>query len=413
MENVRQQPLEGIRVLDLSRILAAPWASQMLGDFGADVIKVERPGKGDDSRYFGPPFVRDQEGREDTTLSPMFISANRNKRSVTIDISKPEGQELIRKLAADSDILLENYKVGDLKRYGLDYESLRQINPRLIYCSVTGFGQTGPYRFRPGYDGIFQAMGGMMSTTGVADGKPGAGPMKVGVSIGDVITGLYTYSAIMTALYHRDQTGGEGQHIDIALLDSVIAAMSHHAAVYLGTGQLPLRLGTTGGGGVPAQLFRCADGDLMVVVGNDLQFRQLCTVLGCPELATDERFVQNSGRARHRTTLMPLLEEQFAKQPVDELYKALEEVGVPAGPVNTFDKVFADPQVRARGNSVEVPHPVSGTLKLGTNPIHFSATPVRKYSAPPTIGQHTEEILQERLGLSAQDIARLREAGVI
>lgn len=410
---MRQQPLAGIRVLDLSRILAAPWASQMLGDFGAEVIKVERPGKGDDSRNFGPPFVRDTEGNEDHSLSPMYISANRNKRSITVDLSRPEGQELIRKLAAQSDILLENYKVGDLKRYGLDYESLRKINPRLIYCSVTGFGQTGPYRLRPGYDGIFQAMGGLMSTTGIADDQPGGGPMKVGVSIGDVITGLYAYAAISTALYHRDQVSNEGQHLDIALLDSVIAATSHHAAVYLGTGKLPQRLGTTGGGGVPAQLFRCADGDLMVVVGNDDQFRRLCEVLRRPDLAADERFIKNSGRALHRTTLMPILEELFLQRSVDEVYQALDAAAVPAGPVNTFDRVFDDPQVKSRGNMVEVPHPVSGTLKIGTNPVHFSETPITRYTAPPTLGQHTDEVLRDVLGLGEEDIRGLREAKVI
>ncbi len=408
-----QQPLSGIRVLDLSRILAAPWASQMLGDFGAEVIKVERPGKGDDSRNFGPPFVKDTEGNDDSTLSPMYISANRNKKSITVDLSKPEGQELIRKLAAESDILLENYKVGDLKRYGLDYDSLKEINPRLIYCSVTGFGQTGPYRFRPGYDGIFQAMGGMMSTTGIGQGMPGAGPMKVGVSIGDILTGMYAYSAIMTALYHRDQVSNEGQHIDIALLDSVIAAMSHHAAVYLGTGELPQRLGTTGGGGVPSQLFHCADGDLMVVAGNDQQYQRLCGVLGRPDLATDERFVTNRLRAQNRLVLMPILDELFAARKMQDLYEGLEEVGVPAGPVYAFDQVFDDPQVKARANMVEVPHPVAGTIKLGTNPIRLSKTPITEYVAPPMIGQHTDSVLQEVLGLSAEEMQHLRDAKVI
>ena len=406
-------PLSKIRVLDLSRILAAPWAAQMLGDVGAEVIKVERPGKGDDSRLFGPPFLKDRDGNN-TQESSFYISANRNKKSITCDISKPEGQKLIKSLILHCDVLLENYKVGDLNRYGLDYASLKAINPGLIYCSITGFGQTGPYSFRPGYDAIFQAMGGLMSITGNADGDPGGGPMKTGPSLADIICGQYAVFAIMTALYHRDINNGEGQYIDLALLDSLIASTSHYASHYLVSGEIPIRRGTEGNGSMPARLFRCIDGDIMVVAGNNEQYSRLCHVLGCSEFIKDPRFAQNAERVINRRALGEVLEPLFLKWKMRDLLVTLENSGVPSGPVNNLNAVFEDAHVQARRMCVEVNHPLTDNkVKLVANPIKFSVTPIESYSPPPTIGEHTFEVLSKLLEMSITDIENLQNKKII
>ena len=408
------KPLANIRVLDLSRILAAPWAVQMLGDWGAEVIKVERPRVGDDSRRFGPPFLKDADGK-DTLQSAFFISANRNKKSVTIDLSKAAGQDLVRRLAAKSDVLVENYKVGDLKRYGLDYESLRAINPRLVYCSVTGFGQTGPYAARPGYDPVFQAMGGLMSTTGLADGQPGGGPMKTGPALADILAGQFALSAIMAALYHRDQHSGEGQHIDVSLLDCVVAAMSHYASYYLVGGRPPERRGAEGGSGMPSGMYRCADQAIMLVAGNQEQFNRLCEVLGCPEAIDLPEFRTVALRGINRGQLADLMEPLCATRQAAELLDALEHAGVPAGPINDLAQVFADPQVVSRGIEVTVPCQTSpgGTLRMVGNPVKYSATPVDTYTAAPTLGQHTRQVLTDVLGLGSAEIDRLANESVV
>lgn len=408
------KPLANIRVLDLSRILAAPWAVQMLGDWGAEVIKIERPLVGDDSRRFGPPFLKDENGK-DTLQSAFFISANRNKKSVTVDLSKPAGQDLVRRLAVQSDVLVENYKVGDLKRYGLDYESLRTINPRLVYCSVTGFGQTGPYAERPGYDPIFQAMGGLMSTTGIADGLPGAGPMKTGPALVDILAGQFALSAIMAALYHRDQNSGEGQQIDVSLLDSVIAAMSHYASYYLVGGQPPVRRGAEGGSGMPSGMYRCADQNIMLVAGNQEQFNRLCGVLGCPEAIDRPEFKTIALRGINRRQLADLMEPLMATRRAAELLDALALAGVPAGPINDLAQVFDDPHVVSRGIEVTVPCETSpgGTLRMVGNPVKYSATPVDTYTAAPTLGQHTHQVLADLLGLGSAEIDHLTATSVI
>jgi crotonobetainyl-CoA:carnitine CoA-transferase CaiB-like acyl-CoA transferase len=411
---MQSKPLTNIRVLDLSRILAAPWAVQMLGDWGAEVIKVERPRVGDDSRRFGPPFLKDADGR-DTLQSAFFISANRNKKSVTVDLSQPAGQDLVRRLAAQSDVLVENYKVGDLKRYGLDYESLRTVNPRLVYCSVTGFGQTGPYAARPGYDTVFQAMGGLMSTTGLGDEQPGGGPMKTGPSLADILAGQFALSAIMAALYHRDQHSGEGQHLDVSLLDSVVAAMSHYASHYLVGGQPPVRRGTEGNGGMPSRLYRCADQDIVLVAGNQEQFNRLCQVLGCPGVIDMPEFRTVALRGVNRRQLAEVMEPLFAARQAAEVLDALEHAGVPAGPINDMAQVFADPHVVARAMEVRVPCQTSpgATVRMVGNPVKYSATPVDSYTAAPTLGQHTHQVLSDLLGLDAAEIDRLAAAAVI
>lgn len=408
------KPLSKIRVLDLSRILAAPWAAQMLGDLGADVIKVERPRVGDDSRRFGPPFLQDAEGKN-TLDSAFYISANRNKRSITIDLSKPEGQALVRELAAQSDVLIENYKVGDLKRYGLDFDSLHAVNPKLIYCSVTGFGQTGPYAPRPGYDTVFQAMGGLMASTGLPEGVPGGGPMKTGPSLADILSGHYTVSAILSALYHRDANGGAGQHIDVSLLDSVIASMSHYASIYLVSGQNPVRRGTEGNGGMPSRLYRCADQDIVVIAGNEEQFARLCAVLGCPELVGRPEFASGALRGINRDAMAGVMEPLFLKRQGAELLQALDAAGVPAGPINELSQTFADPHVRSRQMQVEAAHPNApeGRLKMVAYPVKFSGTPVDSYRAPPSLGTHTREVLAEVLGLEAAAIDALMAQGVV
>lgn len=413
---MKKGALSGIRVLDLSRILAGPWGAQMLADLGAEVIKVERPGKGDDSRQFGPPFLKDRDGN-DTRESTFFISANRGKKSITCDIATPEGQALIRALAAKCDVLLENYKVGDLKRYGLDYESLRLVNPRLVYCSITGFGQTGPYSPRPGYDSIFQAMGGLMSITGNGDDTPGGGPMKTGPSLADILCGQYAASAIVAALYHRDAGGeqdGAGQYIDLSLLDSMIAATSHYASQYLVSGEVPVRRGTEGNGGMPSRMFRCADRDIMIVAGNNEQYARLCKVLGHPELATDPRFSEIALRVRNRRALGDAFEPLIAQWHSQALLAALDDAGVPAGPINNLAQVFADPHVQERRMCVEVAHPLSNdAVRMVANPVKMSGTPIDAYTAPPTLGQHTELVLHDLLDLSSAEIDVLRARNVI
>lgn len=409
---MKRLPLTGIRVLDLSRILAAPLAAQSLGDLGAEVIKVERPTTGDEARRWGPPFLKDREGK-DTRESPMYLCANRNKRSLTIDIAKPEGQELVRQLAARSDVLIENYKVGDLDRYGLDHASMREINPRLIYCSVTGFGQSGPYSKLPGYDTVFQAMSGMMSVTGLPDGVPGGGPMKTGPSLADFMAGQFATTGILAALYERDTFSGEGQHIDIALLDCTIAAQSHYTATYLATGSVPVRRGTEGNGGLPSQAFSCADRGIIVICGSEAQYRTFCHALKHPELADDPRFVTNSQRLEHRIDLATTFNALTRNWQSDELLAALKAAGIPSGPINTYPEVFSDPQVIHREMTLVADHAEAGPVAFCASPIRFTGVEPRAPMAPPTLGQHTDEILREVLAMDEETIARLREGKVI
>lgn len=403
--------LSHLRVLDLSRVLAGPWASQILADLGAEVIKVEQPGQGDDTRAWGPPYLKDPDGR-DTTESAYFLSTNRGKKSVTIDITRAAGQALIRQLAAQADILLENFKVGGLAKYGLDYESLKAINPRLIYCSITGFGQTGPYKDRPGYDFMIQGMGGLMSVTGEQDDLPGGGPQKVGVALADVLTGLYATVAVLAALAHRDQSG-VGQSIDLALFDVQLACLANQASNYLISGVPPRRLGNAHPNIVPYQVFATADGYIILAVGNDRQFARFCELAGRPELATDERFATNAVRVHNRETLAPIVQDLMIQRGSQAWLDALEQAGIPCGPINALDQVFADPQIQHRGMRVELPHPLAGVVPLTASPLRLSATPVRYQGPPPTLGQHTDEVLGERLGLNAADIDALRTEGIV
>ena len=404
-------PLAHIRVLDLSRVLAGPWAGQNLADLGAEVIKVERPGSGDDSRAFGPPWVKDGQGR-DTKDSAYYTSANRGKKSLTLNIARPEGQRIVRELAKISDVLIENYKYGDLARYGLGYEDLAKINPRLIYCSVTGFGQTGPYRERPGYDFMIQGMGGMMSVTGEPDGAPGGGPQRAGVPVADIITGMYASIAICAALAHRAETG-IGQHLDLALLDSQIALLAYQNTNYFSTGKPPARIGNLHPNIVPYQPFRTKDGSVILACGNDNLYRKFCEAAGRPELADDPRFATNGRRVENRAEMTRLLAQVFAQRTTREWVDALEAAGVPNGPINDVAQVFEEPQVKARGVRIELEHPVAGKLPLVASPMRFSATPVEHRLAPPVLGQHTEEVLRGLLELGDADIARLRADGVI
>jgi crotonobetainyl-CoA:carnitine CoA-transferase CaiB-like acyl-CoA transferase len=384
-------PLQGIKVLDLSRILAGPWSTQVLADYGAQVWKIEKPGEGDDTRQWGPPFLLDAEGNS-TGQSAYFLCANRGKLSLAIDISSEQGQQQIRALALQADILVENYKVGGLAKYGLDYASLQQLNPRLIYCSITGFGQTGPYADRAGYDAMIQGMGGLMSLTGERDDLPGGGPQKVGVAAADLMTGMYAVSAMLAALYHRERHG-TGQHIDLALLDTQVAWLANQASNYLVAGQVPTRLGTAHPNIVPYQAMQLQDGFMLLAVGNDRQFRSCCQVLGCAELADDPRFSSNALRVQHRQTLIGLLSPYFMQRTVDELVTALSEAHVPCGPINTLDKVFADPQVQNRGMQISVQHAKGYQVPLVANPVKFSATPISYPLAPPELGEHTELVL--------------------
>ena len=403
--------LSGLRIIDLSRILAAPFATQLLADLGADVIKIERPGAGDDARQYGPPFLEDSDGNllEDAGF---YLSCNRNKRSVTIDYSKPEGAEMIRALALNSDVFIENFRTGVLVKYGLDYASLAAINPRLVYCSVTGYGQDGPYANRPGYDGVFQAMCGMMSVSGLPDGEPGGGPMKVGVSMVDILTGLYAANAIQAALRHRDQ-GGQGQHIDMALLDCGLAALSHYAQNYLISGVVPERRGNGGFGGIPSQTFRCADRDIFIVASTNKQFAALCLVLGNAALADDPRFASVSSRIANRDALLTTLATIFATRTVDGWLPELEAADVPASPVNDMPRVFDNPQVRFREMLQHAQHSQAGEIPLLRNPIRLSATPIDEYRAPPLLGEDTADVLASLLGYDADRIAELHAQRVI
>ena len=403
--------LSHLRVLDLSRVLAGPWAGQILADLGAEVIKVERPGNGDDTRAWGPPFLKDEQG-EATSEAAYYLAANRNKRSVTIDFTLPEGQKLVRELAARSDILIENFKVGGLQAYGLDYESLRAINPDLIYCSITGFGQTGPYAKRAGYDFMIQGLGGLMSLTGRAEGESGAGPVKVGVALTDILTGLYSTSAILAALAHRDHSGG-GQHIDMALLDVQVACLANQAMNYLTTGAAPRRLGNAHPNIVPYQDFPTADGDFILTVGNDSQFRKFAEVAGQPQWALDPRFVTNKQRVANRAALIPLIRQATVFKTTAQWVAQLEAAGVPCGPINDLAQVFADPQVVARGMALTLPHALAGSVPQVASPIRLSESPVEYRHAPPLLGEHTEQVLTEVLQLNAGDVAVLREHGVV
>jgi len=387
--------LQGLKVLDLSRVLAGPWAGQLLGDLGADVVKVERPGAGDDTRVWGPPWVAAKD--TDERQAAYFQCANRNKRSVAIDLATPEGQAQVRALAAQADVVLENFKVGGLKGYGLDYESLKAVNPKIVYCSITGFGQTGPYAPRAGYDFLIQGMGGLMSLTGRPEGEDGAGPQKVGVALVDIMTGLYATIAVLAALSHRDRTG-EGQHIDLALLDVQVAALANQAANYLSSGVAPKRLGNAHPNIVPYQDFPTADGDMILAIGNDGQFARFCAIAGKPEWATDERFASNPARVANRAVLIPLMRQTTVMKTTTEWIAALEAEAVPCGPINRLDQVFADPQVQARGLKIDMQHPTFGSVPLVANPIRLSATPVQYRVAPPTLGEHTAEVLADWLG---------------
>jgi crotonobetainyl-CoA:carnitine CoA-transferase CaiB-like acyl-CoA transferase len=408
--------LSGIRVLDLSRVLAGPWCTQTLADLGADVIKIERPGCGDDTRGWGPPFLQDQAGC-DTAEAAYYLSANRNKRSVTCDIAQPAGQTLIRDLVKHCDVLVENFKVGDMARYGLDYASLQPLNPRLVYCSVTGFGQTGPYRERAGYDYAIQGMGGLMSVTGERDDR-GGGPQKVGVAVADLFCGMYSAVAILAALRHAESTG-EGQHVDMALLDSQVAMLANLGANYLVGGKVPQRAGNAHQNIVPYQVFEvapAADGSrehLILAVGNDGQYAKFCEVAGRPELATDPRFERNQDRVRHRDLLVPLLEIVMKTRSKSQWLAALEAAKVPCGAINSLSDVFADAQVNQRDMVTTWEHPLQPELRLVSSPIKMSATPVRTERPPPLLGQHTDEVLRELLDCADDRILELKKNRVI
>jgi formyl-CoA transferase len=403
--------LSHIRVLDLTRILAGPWCAQTLADLGADVVKVERPGAGDDTRQWGPPYLKTPDGA-DTREAAYYLCANRNKRSVTIDIATPEGQKLVRELAAVSDVVIENYKVGQLKKYGLDYASLAQVKPDLVYCSVTGFGQTGPLAERAGYDFIVQGMGGFMSITGERDGLPGGGPQKAGVAIADLMTGMYASVAVLAALAHRDRTG-DGQYIDMALLDVQVAMLANMGSNFLASGQPPARWGNAHPNIVPYQAFQTSDGWIIVAVGNDAQFRKFVDAGGRPELADDLRFATNPERVRQRETLVPILADMVKTRSKREWIERLETAGVPCGPINDLGEVFENEQVQARGMRIDVPHPSGTRAALVRNPIRMSATPPQVSSPPPMLGEHTDVVLRDVLGYDEATIADLRARAVI
>ena len=405
------QPLDHIRVLDMSRILAGPWCGQTFADLGAEVIKIERPGVGDDTRSWGPPFMTDRDGN-DTDEAAYFLSANRGKKSVTVDITKPAGQDLIRLLVVECDVLLENYKVGGLKKYGLDYDSLIKVNPRLVYCSITGFGQTGPYSPRAGYDFLIQAMGGLMSVTGEAEDKPGGGPQKIGVALSDILTGLYTTIGALAALAYRDKTG-RGQHVDMGLLDVTIAAMANQAMNYLVTGKAPTMMGNAHPNIVPYEAYRASDHYIILATGNDGQYQRFCDVAGRADLAEDARFATNRDRVENRGVLGPILRDIIAAQSRSFWLAELEKVGVPCGPINNLEQVFDDPHVQARGARREVEHPAGGLIPTVANPIRLSESPIQYERAPPALGQHTDDVLADMLGMDAAGIAKLREDDVI
>ncbi|MDR5759661.1 CaiB/BaiF CoA-transferase family protein [Caballeronia sp. LZ035] len=410
-DTLQHGALTGLRVLDLSRVLAGPWSGQLLADLGADVVKVERPGAGDDTRAWGPPWLSDADGQA-TGESAYFLSANRNKRSVTIDLGEPEGQRLVRELASKADVVLENFKVGGLAQYGLDYASLKEANPRLIYCSITGFGQTGPYAPRAGYDFLIQGMGGLMSLTGRADGTEGEGPLKVGVALTDVMTGLYATVAVLAALARRERSG-EGQHIDLALLDVQIACLANQAANYLVGGVVPRRMGNAHPSIVPYQDFSTADGYMIIAVGNDGQFARLCKSLGRPEWAEDARFATNPQRVKHRDELIALIHGVTVGRKTDEWVSVMEAAGVPCGPINSLDKVFADPHVQAREMRIEMPHALAEQVSLVANPIRMSESPVQYRRAPPTLGEHTADVLSGWLDMTSADIDELQQKKIV
>lgn len=399
--------LSHLRVLDLSRVLAGPWAGQMLADLGAEVIKIEKPSDGDDTRAWGPPFLRDREGVE-TRESAYYLSANRAKKSVAVDFTSPDGAEIIRRLAAHCDVVLENFKVGGLKKYGLDYESLKKVKPDIVYCSITGFGQTGPYAQRPGYDFLVQGIGGLMSLTGEPNGEP----MKSGVALIDIFTGLHAAIGVLAALAYRDRTG-EGQHIDLSLLDTQIAVLANQATNYLVGNIVPKRLGNAHPNIVPYQAFGTADGHVILAIGNDSQFGRFCSAAGCTELAADERFRTNADRVRNRAELLPLLIQVMSTRKSSEWIECLEAAQIPCGPINDLSQVFEDPQVCHRGMAVTLPHPLADDVRLVANPIRLSETPISYERPPPMLGADTDEVLQALLGISGHELRRLQSAGAI
>jgi crotonobetainyl-CoA:carnitine CoA-transferase CaiB-like acyl-CoA transferase len=403
-------PLSHIKVLDLSRVLAGPWAGQLLADLGAEVIKVERPGAGDDTRSWGPPFLKNKDGSE-SRESGYYLAVNRNKRSLTISMEKPEGQEIIRKLAANSDIVLENFKVGTLPRYGLGYEDLKKVNPKLIYCSITGFGQDGPIAQNAAYDFLIQGMGGLMSITGEADTNPGGGPQKVGIPIIDLMSGMYGTVAVLAALANREVTG-KGEYVDLAMLDVQTAILSNQAMNYLVSGRVPKRQGNRHPNIMPQDVFKCADGQVVLAVGNDGQYAKMCQAISRPELATDPRYIKNADRVRNKEVLLPLIEDIFKKWTRADLCAAMDAVGVPCGPINGIDEVFEIPQVKHRGMKMDLPHPTSGTVPSVANPMKFTENKIEYRSAPPLLGADSDDILHS-LGMSDAEIAKLREQGVV
>lgn len=406
-----KKALEHLRVLDLSRIFAGPWSTQNLADLGAEVIKVERPGRGDDTRAWGPPFLKDAKG-EPTTDSSYFMAVNRGKQSITVDISTPEGQSVIKDLAKNVDIVVENYKVGTLKRYGLDYDSLSLVNPRLVYCSITGFGQTGPYAELPGYDFVFQGMSGLMSLTGKPDTEAGGGPLKFGVAISDFTTGMYATIAILAAIEHR-HLSGVGQYIDMSLLDCSVSLTSYMSMNYFLSGKVPQRMGNVHTNIVPYQVFRCKAGDIILAVGNDSQFRDLCQAIEMPELATDKRFTRSSDRVSNRETLISILTEPMKRHTMLEWVEIFEKNNVPSGPIYTLDQVFEDVQVKERDMKINLAHDVGVDVPSVASPIRMSHTPVRLEKSAPVLGSHTDDILQKELGLTTIQIAGLRKKGII
>ena len=404
-------PLAHLTVLDLSRVLAGPWCTQLLADLGATVIKIEKPGVGDDTRAWAPPYLKDVLGA-DTTESAYYLACNRGKLSVAVDFTTPEGRDLVRDLARQCDVLIENFKVGGLAKYGLDYANVAAINPRLVYASITGFGQEGPYAERAGYDFIIQGMSGFMSVTGERDDRPGGGPQKAGIAISDIMTGMYAAVAILAALGARDRSG-QGQHVDCALFDSAVAMMAVMNMNYFVTGTPPGRAGNAHQNIVPYQVFACADGHLILAVGNDGQFEKFCAVAGVPEWAADPRYARNADRVRHRAMLVPMIERIVAARTQRDWLVALESVAVPCGPINKVDAVFADPQILARGMRLDLPHPLAGQVPLVGPPVKLSRTPLAPDLPPPLLAQHTEAVLRERLGLSVATLARLAAAGVV
>lgn len=402
--------LKHLKILDMTRILAGPWCTQTLADLGADVIKIERPLVGDDTRQWSPPSLKDVDG-QDTGEAAYYTMVNRNKRSVTLDISTPQGQSVIRKMVEKCDVLVENYKVGQLARYGLDYDSLSKINPGLVYCSITGFGQTGPYAPRPGYDFIVQGMGGFMSVTGERDGLPGGGPQKAGVAIVDLFTGAHATIAILAALAHKDRTG-EGQYLDICLLDVQVSMLANMASNYLASGQTPVRWGNAHPNVVPYQVFQVADGWVIVACGNDGQFRKLMQVGGAPALASDPRFLTNADRVHQRDLLIPLIERMMRLKTKAQWIELLENEGVPCGPINDIAEVFDDPQVKARGMRIEMPHAKAGKISVTASALKLSGTPVEYRRSPPALGEHTDEVLREFVGLTQEESQLLSDSGI-